>query len=102
MRDSIVKRFEFTFELAWKVMKNYAEYNGYEGMANSPRNAIRLAMQMGIVSNTEWMSMLESRNTMAHAYDEEEADSIIDELSNYHNMFVAFEEVMVNKLSEIQ
>ena len=70
--------------------------------ANSPRNAIRLAMQMGIVSNTEWMSMLESINTMAHVYDEEEADSIIDELSNYHNMLVAFEEVMVNKLSEIQ
>ena len=29
MRDSIIKRFEFTFELAWKVMKDYAEYNGY-------------------------------------------------------------------------
>ena len=102
MRDSIVKRFEFTFELAWKVMKDYAEYNGYDDMANSPRNAIRLALQMGIISDTAWMSMLESRNTMAHVYDEEEADSIIDELSNYHNMLVAFEEVMTNKLSEIQ
>lgn len=102
MRDSIIKRFEFTFELAWKVMKDYAEYNGYDDMANSPRNAIRLALQMGIISDTAWMSMLESRNTMAHVYDEEEADSIIDELSNYHNMLVAFEEVMVNKLSEIQ
>ena len=77
MRDSIIKRFEFTFELAWKVMKDYAEYNGYNDMANSPRNAIRLALQMGIISDTAWMSMLESRNTMAHDYDEDEADNVM-------------------------
>ena len=102
MRDSIIKRFEFTFELAWKVMKDYAEYNGYNDMANSPRNAIRLALQMGIISDTAWMSMLESRNTTAHVYDEEEADTIIDALLGYHNLFVAFDEVMTNKLSEQQ
>ena len=102
MRDSIIKRFEFTFELAWKVMKDYAEYNGYDDMANSPRNAIRLALQMGIISDTVWMSMLESRNTTAHVYDEEVADTIIDALLGYHNLFVAFDEVMTNKLSEQQ
>ena len=102
MRDSIIKRFEFTFELAWKVMKDYAEYNGYDDMANSPRNAVRLALQMGIISDTVWMSMLESRNTTAHVYDEEVADTIIDALLGYHNLFVAFDEVMTNKLSEQQ
>ncbi len=102
MRDSIIKRFEFTFELAWKVMKDYAKYNGYADMANSPRNAIRLALQMGIISDTAWMSMLESRNTMAHVYDEEEADSIMGVLFGYHNLFVAFDELMTNKLSEQQ
>ena len=98
MRDSIIKRFEFTFELGWKVMKDYAEYNGYEGMANSPRNAIRLALQMGIITETAWMSMLESRNTMAHVYDEEEADSVMDDLMRYHNLFVAFEQTMTKQL----
>ena len=98
MRDSIIKRFEFTFELAWKVMKDYAEYNGYEGMANSPRNAIRLALQMGIITDSSWMSMLESRNTMAHVYDEEEADSVMDDLMRYHNLFVAFEQSMTKQL----
>ena len=102
MRDSIIKRFEFTFELAWKVLKDYAEYNGYNDMANSPRNAIRLALQMGIISDTAWMSMLESRNTMAHVYDEEEAYSIMGVLFGYHNLFVAFDELMTNKLSEQQ
>ena len=102
MRDSIIKRFEFTFELAWKVMKDYAEYNGYDDMANSPRNAIRLALQMGVITDTTWMSMLESRNTMAHVYDEDEADNVMGVLFGYHNLFVAFEEVMTNKLSEIQ
>ena len=102
MRDSIIKRFEFTFELAWKVMKDYAEYNGYNDMANSPRNAIRLALQMGIISDTAWMSMLESRNTMAHVYDEDEADNVMGVLFGYHNLFVAFDEVMTNKLSEQQ
>jgi nucleotidyltransferase substrate binding protein (TIGR01987 family) len=98
MRDSIIKRFEFTFELGWKVMKDYAEYSGYEGMANSPRNAIRLALQMGIITETSWMSMLESRNTMAHVYDEEEADSVMDDLMHYHNLFVSFEQSMTKQL----
>ena len=71
-------------------------------MANSPRNAIRLALQMGIITDTAWMSMLESRNLMAHVYDDDEAANVMDALFVYHNLLVAFDEVMNNKLSDLQ
>lgn len=35
--DGVIQRFEFTFELSWKLLKAYLEYQGYAG-ANSPRS----------------------------------------------------------------
>ena len=37
-----IQRFEYTHELAWKVMKDYAEYQGYTDIRSS-RDAIRKA-----------------------------------------------------------
>lgn len=37
--DATIQRFEFCFELAWKLMKTVLEYEGIE--ANSPRSCIR-------------------------------------------------------------
>jgi len=37
--DATVQRFEFTFELAWKAVKKFAEFEGLEG-CNSPRSCV--------------------------------------------------------------
>ena len=29
LEEGLIQRFEYTHELAWKVMKDYAEYQGY-------------------------------------------------------------------------
>lgn len=42
IKGGILQRFEFTHELAWKVMKDYLEYEGHQGIAGS-RSASRLA-----------------------------------------------------------
>lgn len=70
IKEGILQRFEFTHELAWKVMKDYLEYEGHQGLTGS-RSASRLAFSLGIVDDGQvWMDMIESRNRTVHTYDE--------------------------------
>lgn len=70
IKEGILQRFEFTHELAWKVMKDYLEYEGHQGITGS-RSASRLAFSLGLVKDGQvWMDMVESRNRIVHTYDE--------------------------------
>lgn len=70
IKEGILQRFEFTHELAWKVMKDYLEYEGHQGITGS-RSASRLAFSLGIIVDGQvWMDMIESRNRTVHTYDE--------------------------------
>ncbi len=70
IKEGILHRFEFTHALAWKVLKDYLEYEGHQGITGS-RSASRLAFSLGLVEDGQvWMDMLESRNRTVHTYDE--------------------------------
>ena len=70
IKEGILQRFEFTHELAWKMLKDYLEYEGHQGITGS-RSASRLAFSLGLVSDGQiWMDMIESRNRTVHTYDE--------------------------------
>lgn len=75
VRDSAIQRFEFCFELSWKVLQSYLELEGLE--ARSPRAAIRGAFQVGLLSDdTGWLDILELRNLTSHTYDEALAEKL--------------------------
>ena len=75
--DGILHRFEFTFELAWKTLKDYLEYMGFIEKIGSPREVIQTAFKQGVIQNgEEWIDMMLSRNTLSHLYDEEESRKI--------------------------
>ena len=94
LKEGLVQRFEYTQELAWKVMKDYEEYQGYTGIQGS-RDAIRKALQMGIVEDAAWMNTIASRNLTSHCYDEEEFNRILRQITNdYLPIFVKFCEKM--------
>jgi nucleotidyltransferase substrate binding protein (TIGR01987 family) len=70
VKEGIIQRFEFTHELAWKVMKDYLEYEGYQNI-NGSRSASRTAFKIGLIGGGQtWMDMIESRNRTVHVYDE--------------------------------
>ena len=57
--DGILHRFEFTFELAWKTIKDYLEYMGISEKTGSPRENIQLGFKHGIISDGElWLSLI--------------------------------------------
>ncbi|HHW47184.1 MAG TPA: nucleotidyltransferase [Clostridiaceae bacterium] len=96
--QGLIKCFEYTFELAWKTMKDYLEHEGFN--VRSPRNAIQTAFQVELISDGHtWIDALEKRNLMAHTYDEERAKeaeklirekyyAVIDELCNKLGGFI--------------
>lgn len=79
--DGILHRFEFTFELAWKTMKNYLEYMGITEKTGSPRETIQNGFKQGIIKDgNAWINMMLARNSLAHIYDEEESRKIYDRI----------------------
>lgn len=78
-RDGTIQRFEFTFELAWKVIQEFVRYKGLE--TASPRDAFRLGADLKIIDNPEiWFEFLKDRNTSTRLYDEGEAEKIFSRL----------------------
>ena len=79
--QGLIQCFEYTFELAWKTMKDYLELEGFE--VNTPRSSIQTAFQIGLIEGGHiWIDALNKRNLMAHTYDEsaaKEAEALIKE-----------------------
>lgn len=79
-RDSLIKRFEFSYEMGWKLMMSFEKENGVTGMLGS-KDVIRHAMTLGLVENGEaWMDMIDARNQTSHVYDEDTAADVADSI----------------------
>jgi nucleotidyltransferase substrate binding protein (TIGR01987 family) len=76
---ALIKAFEMTFELSWKTMKDYLNYNGID--VKLPREVIKQAFANDIIIDGQlWMDMLEDRNLMAHTYDEARAIKAVNHI----------------------
>ena len=100
-RDGLVQRFEFTHELSWKLMKAYAEYQGFDGIGGS-RDATRKAFEMSLISDGQsWMDRIKSRNETSHNYDGSMADDVVDSIINrFYPLLAEFYQKM-NSLSAL-
>lgn len=79
--DGVLHRFEFTFELAWKTVKDYLEYMGIIEKVGSPREVIKAGYKTEIIEEAEeWIQMMLSRNELSHLYDEETSRKIYKQI----------------------
>ncbi len=100
IKEGVIQRFEYTHELAWKVIKDYAEYQGYTDIHGS-RDAFRKGLQMGIIDSPDWMDSIEDRNLTSHNYDEDIAQEIYDDIINkYYPLFVKLADTMTSLANE--
>ncbi|MDF1579832.1 MAG: nucleotidyltransferase substrate binding protein [Desulfuromonadales bacterium] len=75
IRDSVIQRFEFTHELAWKMLKLKLEAEGLS--VRTPREALQEALQAGLTEDgNRWTDMLKMRNLTSHTYREKLADDV--------------------------
>lgn len=80
IRDAVIQRFEYTYELSWKMIKREIEKN-----AASPdeidkisfKDLFRGAAEKGIITDPEhWFNYREMRNITSHTYDLSKAQEV--------------------------
>ncbi|AFL84049.1 nucleotidyltransferase substrate binding protein, HI0074 family [Belliella baltica DSM 15883] len=100
IKEGLIQRFEYTHELAWNLMKDYASYQGNSTIGGS-RDATREAFQLQLIEDGKvWMDMIGSRNKTSHTDNEETADEIyLKILEAYYPAFLAFDGIMELKLN---
>ena len=96
-RDALIQRFEFSFEIVWKVAKDYLSVE--EGIdAASPKKVIRSCREVGLLDEAETrlaLVMADDRNLTAHTYDEEFAQQMVTKIVEYDLLLLCWYEKMI-------
>ncbi len=76
-KEGLIQRFEYTMELAWKVLQDLLLFKGYEFMTG-PNGTLKMAFEDGLIANHDaWRRMMKARNLMSHTYNEDDADAVV-------------------------
>lgn len=98
-RDSAIKRFEFTIELAWKCVQKFLREQ--EIICRSPKECLKEAFKFGLVEDDpRWIEALEDRNLTAHTYDEATAEDVYGRLPNYLEVFNLLKDKLKQKMEK--
>lgn len=89
-QQGLIQGFEFTHELAWNVLKDYLEEQGFVALIGS-KNATREAFKNALLADGQtWMDMIKARNLTPHTYNTELAEGIANDiLLRFYPAFVA-------------
>lgn len=100
-QQGVIQAFEYDFELAWNVLKDFYEYQGEQGIQGS-RDAIRIAFKRGLVNAGEiWMDMIKSRALTVHTYNEDVTREILEDIvKRYYPEFVILRETLNQQLDQ--
>lgn len=98
IQDSLVKRFEYTLETAWKSCKRYLKEEGFlEASTGSPKSIMRLAGEAGIIGNVEnWIHYINARQSTYHDYSEQKAKEILAVADDFYKDAIELYQYMSN------
>jgi len=95
-RDAAIQRFEFTFELAWKALKDLYYEKGID--LNSPKDVFRHVFASGDIQDEKiWLEMLKDRNLTSHTYNEPLACEVLAHLPKYFNALNSLKPILNDK-----
>ena len=86
LRDSVIQRFEYTYELAWKMMKRWLEINIGAGYVDgiSRKELFRMAAEQRLIDDpVKWFEYHEARNQTSHIYDESIAQDVFNVVGSF-------------------
>lgn len=90
-RDSVIKRFELSYDLLWKYLREYVGVS--QGMyADSPRKVFDLCFQYKIADENEvqlLFNMIKGRNLTTHTYDVDLANEMSEKVAEYYQVMHA-------------
>lgn len=101
VRDSVIQRFEFSFELFWKYLMKYLERVVKAELENrGPRGVIEMSKNKLLISEVEYdylIDMLGSRNLTSHEYKEKLADQANLKMEFFYNTMIEVANRLVPK-----
>lgn len=91
--EGTIQRFEYTWELAWKSMRDWLRASGHGHEVPSAKNVIRMAFSVSLIANgDDWIEAMKDRNELSHEYRESAFDRVLAAIdSTYHRIFLALE-----------
>jgi nucleotidyltransferase substrate binding protein (TIGR01987 family) len=100
-QQGVIQAFEYNFELAWNVLKDFYTYQGEEGIQGS-RDAIRLAFKRGLIVNGEaWFDMIKKRALTSQSYNEDVVDDILEGvIHSFYPEFVTLKQTLTGYMRE--
>ena len=85
-QEGIIQRFEYTYELAWKTMKDYLQDNGIVILSEiTARSVIKEAFSAKIIADGQvWINMMLHRNLLFHSYDFEKFREVLKAIDEHY------------------
>ena len=80
IRDATIQRFEYTYELAWKMLKRHLDWMGASDTETlSKRDLLREGAKSGLIGDAEkWFEYHQARNETSHTYDATTAEEVYE------------------------
>lgn len=87
-RDSLIKRFEYSFDLTWKYIKTYLK-TIYGIDTASPKKVFRESAVQKLATKQETdklIDMVDDRNLTSHTYNENLANEVCSSIPGYYKL----------------
>lgn len=99
-KQGVIQAFEYNYELAWNVIKDFYQYQGVTDIQGS-RDAFRLAFERGLIADGDiWLDMVKKRQLTVHTYNEETSKLILQAIvDDYYYQFEQLKKTLL-KLQE--
>lgn len=87
-QEGLVQRFEYTYELAWKVLQDLLNFKGYN-FTSGPNGTLKKAFEDGLITDHDgWRKMSKSRNILSHVYSEEEMLAVVEQIFSEYSLLL--------------
>ena len=81
-KEGVIQRFEYSFELAWKMIKDFLEDSGLIISPITPRQVLKDAFAAKVLADGQvWIDMLDHRNLLSHTYDSTTFEEAVDAIA---------------------
>jgi nucleotidyltransferase substrate binding protein (TIGR01987 family) len=98
-QEGVIQRFEYTWELAWKLIADILDDDGVTLETKTPKSVIRAAFAAKLIDNgDDWLDALDARNKMAHTYNETDFKEVVEEIrATYFGLFSALHQIALDR-----
>lgn len=86
--EGLIQRFEYTFELGWKVLQDLLKYKGYE-FVQGPNGTLQKAFEDNMITDHDgWRRMAKARIATSHTYNDGKASEIVEKIYTEYSILL--------------